>query len=139
MNPALIIIGSELEENPAQVRFTKYNQMVDALPPDRADQSFRKTVLPRRAGRDRLGADAQCRQPARDNRTVGCVTVADQAWSLIPRKSFGDLLRYPIRRRMRRHIDPNQLSPRQPSNDEGVEQVKANGRHHEQIDGGDVW
>ena len=66
-------------------------------------------------------------------------TVADQvAWCLVPRKSFGDLLRYPVRRRMRRHIDPDQLSPSQPNDDEGVEQSKANGWNDEQIDGGNV-
>jgi hypothetical protein len=43
-------------------------------------------------------------------------------------KGFGDLLRYPFCRWMRRHIDPDQLSPRQSNDDEGVEQLKANGR-----------
>jgi hypothetical protein len=40
---------------------------------------------------------------------------------------------------MRRHIDPHQLSPSRPNNDKGVEQAKANGRDHEQIDGSAAW
>ena len=112
MNSTFIIVGGEIDEDPTQVCLPEHDQVVDALPPDRADQSFCKTVLPRRAGRDRLVANAHGTQAAGDNSTVNGVTVADQvAWCLVPRKSFGDLLRYPARRRMRRHIDPDQLSP----------------------------
>jgi hypothetical protein len=78
MNPALIIIGGELQEDLAQVRLTEYNQMVDALPPDRADQSLDKPILPRRARRDRLIANAHGAQTSGDNRTVNGITVADQ-------------------------------------------------------------
>src|SRR4029077_15999831 len=123
----------------AQVYLPDYDQMIDALPPDRADQAFRKAVLPWRAGRDGLVTNAHGAQPTGDNRAVNGVTVADQvARCLVPGKRFGDLLRNPVRRRMRRHIDPDQLSPSQPNNDESVEQAKANGRDHEQIDGGNV-
>src|SRR5262245_58705136 len=113
--------------------------MVNALPPDRANQSFCKAILPRRAGRDGLVANAHSAQAAGDNRTVNGVAVADQvAWRLAPGKSFRDLLRNPLCRRMRCHIDPDQLSPGEPNNDEGVEQAKANGWNDEQIDGGNV-
>ena len=54
MNSAFIIVGGEIDEDLTQVGLSEHDQVVDALPPDRADQSFRKTVLPRRAGRDRL-------------------------------------------------------------------------------------
>src|SRR5712671_5128367 len=101
MNSPYIIVGGEFDEDPAQVCLPEHDQVVDALPPDRADQSFRKAVLPRRAGRDRLVANTHGAQAARDNRTVDGVTVADQvARCLIPGNSFGDLLRYPVRRRM---------------------------------------
>src|SRR5262245_36402468 len=136
MNSAFIIVGGELDEDPTQVCLPEHNQVVDALPPDGADQSFREAVLPRRTCRDRLVANAHGAQAAGDNRAENGVTVADQvAWGLVPRKSFGDLLRYPIRRRMRRHIDPDELSASQPNNDENVEQPKANGWNDEQIDG----
>jgi len=112
MNSAFIIVGRELDEDPTQVCLPEHGQVVDALPPDRADQSFRKTVLPRRTGRDWLVANAHGAQAAGDNSTVNRVTIADQvAWGLVPGKGFGNLLRYPVRRRMRRHIDPDQLSP----------------------------
>ena len=49
-----IIVRGELNKDAAQVCLAKHDQVVDALPPDRADQSFRIAVLPWRTGRDRL-------------------------------------------------------------------------------------
>ena len=78
MNSAFIIVGGELKERSTQVCLSEHDQVVDALPPDRADQPLRKAVLPRRAGRDRLVANAHGAEAAGDNRTVDGVTVADQ-------------------------------------------------------------
>jgi hypothetical protein len=36
------------------VRFAQYDEMVETFPSDRPDQSFRKTVLPRRASLDQI-------------------------------------------------------------------------------------
>ena len=121
MNSAFIIVGGEFDQDLTQVGLSEHDQVVDALPPDRADEPFRKAVLPWRAGRDRLVANAHGAQAAGDYRTVNGVTVTDQvARCLVPGKRFGDLLRDPFCRRMRCHIDPHRLSPSQPNNDEGV-------------------
>jgi hypothetical protein len=42
MNSAFIIVGGELDEDPTQVCLPEHDQVVDALPPDRPDQSFCK-------------------------------------------------------------------------------------------------
>jgi len=76
MNAAFIIIGGELEEDPTQVCLPEHDQVLDALPPDCADQSFRKAVLPRRTGRDWLVANAHGAQAAGDNSTVNEQTPA---------------------------------------------------------------
>ena len=39
---AFIIVGGEFDQDPTQVGLSEHDQVVDALPPDRADQSFRK-------------------------------------------------------------------------------------------------
>src|SRR4051794_20016094 len=84
MKASLVIIVSKLDERPPQVRFPKYDEVIKALPSDRTDQPFRIAVLPRRAGRDRLVANAHGAKAAGDNRTVNRVTVADQvAWGLV--------------------------------------------------------
>ena len=78
MNSAFIIVGGEVDEDPAQVRLPEHEQVIDALPPDGADQSFRKAILPRRTGRDRLVANAHGTQAAGDNSTVNGIMVADK-------------------------------------------------------------
>jgi len=47
MSPQLIIIGGICAENPAQVRFTEHDHVVQAFPADRADESFNVGILPR--------------------------------------------------------------------------------------------
>jgi hypothetical protein len=85
VNPGPIAVRGELDKDPTQVYLSKHHQVVDALPPNRTDQSFRKAVLPRRTGRDWLVANAHGAQAAGDNGTVYGVTVADQvAWGLGP-------------------------------------------------------
>src|SRR6266545_5287514 len=53
MSPRLIIVGSIRAQDPAQVRFTEHDDVVQALPSDRADESFNISILPGRSGRDR--------------------------------------------------------------------------------------
>ena len=54
MDRVPIIVSGDLNKDPAQVCLAKHDQLIDVLPPDRADQSFRIGVLPWRTGRDRL-------------------------------------------------------------------------------------
>ena len=111
---------------------SKHDHVVDALPPDRADQSFCKTILPRRTGRDRLVANAHSAQAAGDDSTVGPVPIADQvARGIVSGKSLTDLLRDPVCRWMRRHIDPDQFPPSQTNNDQNVKLNKRHGWDHE--------
>jgi len=56
----------------------------------------------------------------------------------VPRESFAELARDPISGRICGHVDPDEVSPVQPDDDEGVEQVEANGRDNEQIHSSDV-
>ncbi len=101
-------------------------EMVNALAPDGADQSFGKRVLPRRPSRNRLVANT--------HRSQTTISITDQvAWRLVPGESLGDLPRDPFGRRVRRYVDPDKLAPSQSDNDQGVEQVEPNGRHDNQV------
>ena len=46
MGPRLIIVGGICAQNPAQVGFTEYDHVVQALAPDRANEPFNVRVLP---------------------------------------------------------------------------------------------
>src|ERR1700747_1066302 len=71
--------------------------MVETFPSDRPDQSFRKTVLPRRAASDGFVTDAHSAHPACNHRTVDAIPITDQiAWSLVPRECLADLASNPL-------------------------------------------
>src|SRR5262249_57939169 len=58
MNSRHIIIGSILPKDPTEVRLPENDQVVETFPSDRADQSLRVCILPRRARGNGLVADA---------------------------------------------------------------------------------
>src|SRR5512135_184174 len=71
--------------------------MVETFPSDRPDQSFRKTVLPRRAASDGFVTDAHSSHAACNHRAVDTIPITDQiAWSLVPRECLADLASNPL-------------------------------------------
>jgi hypothetical protein len=59
------------------VRFAEEDEMVDALAPDRSNQSFGEAVLPRRTWGDGLVTDAHGSQPVPDGDAVDLIPIAD--------------------------------------------------------------
>ena len=57
MSPRSIIVGDKLAKDPAQMGLTEHNQVVETFPSDRANQSLRVPILPRRARSNRFVAD----------------------------------------------------------------------------------
>src|SRR5262245_3689809 len=47
VRPDLVVIAGISLQDPAQMRLAQDDDMVDALAPDRSDQSFGKAILPR--------------------------------------------------------------------------------------------
>ena len=58
MDPHVIIVGCKLAKGAAQMGLPEYDHVVNTFPSDRADQSLRVPVLPRRAWSNGLVADA---------------------------------------------------------------------------------
>ena len=113
--------------------------MVGTFATNRSDQPFCETVLPRRPWGNGLVADAHGSYSARDGSAVDSILVTDQvARGLIPGEGLGNLLRDPFCRRVRRDVDPDKLSTRQPDDHQNIEQVKADGWNHEPVHGRDV-
>jgi hypothetical protein len=61
MNSRPIIIGNILPKDPTQMRLPKHDHVVETFPSDRADQPLGVRILPRRAWRNGLVADAMAR------------------------------------------------------------------------------
>jgi len=58
MSSRFIVVGDKLAKDPAQVALTEHNQLVETFPSDRADQSLRVPILPRRAKSNGFVANA---------------------------------------------------------------------------------
>src|SRR3982074_819252 len=58
MGPRLIIVGGILRQNPAQVRFTEHDEVVDTFAPDRAKKALAVGIFPRGACGGGLVTDA---------------------------------------------------------------------------------
>src|SRR5882757_5861449 len=139
MRSHAVVIVRIVFQNPTQMFLVQDNDVVQTLAPDRSDQPFGKAVLPRRGRCNWLVSDAHGTQSARDDSAVDSISISDHiARSAIPRKSLGDLTDNPLRRRVGCDADPDEISAIKPDDDEAIQQLKANGRHYEQIHGGDV-
>src|SRR6516164_9495100 len=73
----IVVIAGIGLQNPAEVRLTQGDHMVDALASDRSDQSFGEAVLPRRAWSDRFVADAHGSQSMPDGNAIDLIPIAD--------------------------------------------------------------
>src|ERR1700680_3870349 len=139
MRSHAVVIVRIVFRNPTQMFLVRDNDVVQTLAPDRADQPFGKAVLPRRGRCNWLVSDTHGTQSARDDIAVDSISIPDYiARSAIPRKSLGDLTCNPLRRRVGCDADTDELSAITPDDYEAIQQLNANGRHYEQIHGGNV-
>src|ERR1022692_2812388 len=112
--------------------------MIEALAPDRPDQPFSKTILPRCAWGDGLVPDAHGAQSACDDITVDAISITNEvARSIIPRECLCYLVRDPFFGWVRCYIDPDKVSAIQTNDDEGIEQLETDCRSNKQIHGRD--
>jgi hypothetical protein len=61
--------------NPAQVRFTEYDHVIEAVLPDRTDEPFDMAILPRRAWYYRMVTNCHGLQPANDGGTIRTIAI----------------------------------------------------------------
>src|SRR6202008_1593724 len=140
MRSHAIVIVRIAFQNPAQMFLAQNDDMVQTLAPDRSDQPFGKAVLPGGGRCNRLVADTHGTQSACDDGAVDPIAVSDHVTgSPVPRKGLGDLTRNPLRCRVGCDVDPDEVPTIEPHDDEGIEQVEANGRNNKQVHGGNVW
>src|SRR6202163_2870934 len=134
-----VVIASIGSQDSAQMRLAQENDVVQALAPNRSDQPFGKAILPRRGWCGRLVPNAHGAQSARDDAAIDPVAIADEVVrSLIPRKCLRYLTCNPLRRRICCDVDPDEVSAAESDDDEGIEQIKADGRDDKQVHGGNL-
>src|SRR5216683_863305 len=134
----VVVVGIRGQDAP-QVRFAQDHDMVQALSPDRTDQPFDMTILPRRPRRSWSVPNPHGRKTSHYSMAIRGVSVPnDVLGRLIPGESLGDLSGDPIRRRIGSDVDPHQVAPVQANDGQPIEKPEADGRHDKHIDGGDV-
>src|SRR5215467_197724 len=135
MNARFIIISGIPAQDPAQVRLTEHDQVVETFPSDRADQSLDIWVLPRRSGSGWLVPNAHGVQPLLEDRAIGRVPVPNKITRCtVPRKRLGDVARNPLRGRICRHPERHPQSTRVTQNHQAIEQPERYCRQHEEVD-----
>ena len=85
----------------------KDDDMVKAFPSDRANQPFRMSILPWRAGCGWPVTNAHGTKPPSENFAVDPVAIADDVprWAF-PAAGFGELADHPFGARVFRHAQP---------------------------------
>src|SRR3954453_16434816 len=78
MRSGAVVILSIGAKHMSQMPLTKYDYMIKALASDRADQSFRIAVLPRRSRRCRSVANAHCANAPNECLAVDAVAITDE-------------------------------------------------------------
>src|SRR5438477_5892028 len=103
----LIVVGRVTAQQMAQMPLAEDNDMIKAVPPDRADQPFAVAVLPWRSRLGRPIADAHRAKTPEEHGTVNAVPVAKNvAWPILPSAGLGDLTGQPFGCWMRGDTQP---------------------------------
>src|SRR5215470_19827083 len=123
MNARFIIIRGIPTRDPAQVRFPKYDHVVETFPSDRTDQSLDIRILPRGSGCSRLVPNAHGTQPLPKDRAIRSVPVPNKiARCTVPGKRLDDLAQNPLRGGICRHPERYPQSTPVTQNHKAIEQ-----------------
>src|SRR6516162_7916942 len=115
--------------------FAEDQHMIQALASKRADQTLNIGVLPGRSRCDRSVANSHRSDSVREGLPVGSIIVADQiARRRVPWKCLHDLLRQPLRRRMRGYREPQQPSSTMAHHKKRKQAPECQGRNYTKID-----
>jgi len=93
------------------VPLAKHKDIIQAFPPDRADQPFSIAILPWRTYRRRPVTNAHRLKAADEHITVDGIAVADQVLRCcLPTTGLGELARDPFSRWVRGYAQPQDLA-----------------------------
>src|SRR5215469_1037990 len=96
MSAGLLVVFKVAVQNPSQVLLSQHDHVVQAFPPNGADQSLGKSVLPRAPGRGEHFGDAHFSQAVPELVAIDSVAVSDQVLRCtIFGKRFPNLLNSP--------------------------------------------
>jgi hypothetical protein len=90
----------------------EYDGMIEAFAPDRTDQPFSMSILPRRSRRRRPVTYAHRAGPSGKGFAIAPITIAPEIpWCLLPATRLSELPCNPFGGRMSRSAEPQDLPP----------------------------
>src|SRR5271166_6426057 len=114
--------------------FAKHNNVVQAIPPDRADQAFRISVLPWRSRCSRPVTNAHRTKATNEDVAVNSVAVTDDvSRRCSPTVGLCELACDPFGRWVRGNSQPQNLAATVLQYQQSIEQSEGDGRNHEQV------
>jgi hypothetical protein len=134
-----VIVREVRREDSSKVRLAENDDMVQALAPDRADQSLREGVLPRAVRRRQDFTDGHALEALAEHLTVDRVAVAKEVGGGgVVREGVHDLLGRPGGGGMLGDIEVEDAPPVVGEHDEDEQDAQARGGDGEEIDGDEV-
>jgi hypothetical protein len=104
---SLIVVFCVRSKHMAKVQLAEYDNVVEAVPSDRADQPFRMSVLPWRSWGGRPIPNAHCPKTPDEDVAINAVPIAnDVSRGLLPAECLGELTSDPFGTRMRGYTQP---------------------------------
>src|ERR1019366_2635369 len=125
MSPRLIIVGSIRTYDSAQMCFTEYDHVLQALRADRANEPLNVSVLPGGSERNRPISNTHGAQTLHEDWPVRGVPIPNEvSRGVVPWESLGDLARDPLRGRIFRHAKRHPNSSSMLYDDKTIEDSK---------------
>jgi hypothetical protein len=129
-----VIIIHVARKDVAKVLLARHHNVVQAFPTDRADQPFGVAVLPWRACRSRMIANAKRANSANEYAAVASISIMDQiARNLLPPTGGRQLIGNSFCGAVRRDSEPQNLSPTVPHDQQSIQQPKGHRRNDKQV------
>src|SRR5215831_16981324 len=112
MRAPVVEIADILHQDLLQMTLIEYENVVQALRPDRSHPALGNGVGPRRSERCANLSNPNVTHPTIEGRAVAAVAIMNEETSryLVPSAAFDNLLRRPRSGRMRRHANVDDLS-----------------------------
>jgi hypothetical protein len=99
--------------------FAEDDNVIEALPPDRADESLRISILPGRPSRDRSVTYAHGSKTPDEHVAIRAIPITNEvSWYFVPATGFGQLTFKPFGTRMGGDSEPQKLPSRVPQDQE---------------------
>jgi hypothetical protein len=130
-----VVIAHILLKEPLEVAFAQYDNMIQALAANTADEALHVGILPRRTRSDDHLVNPHVPDALLKDRAIDAVPIASQMLrSSLPGKRLNDLLCSPLRRGVFRNVEMYDAPALMGENCQDEEHLVGDGRHDKKVE-----